>query len=125
MKKIIIKKGVDIVHITGPGLLGRSAIIVAGSKKIPVVHTFHTLIYKDTYLYYALRSRKLVPLLRALVWKYIGYYVARSDIMTAPSQYLCDLLNASDLPGDLLVFLTVLNQKMQRKNLPVQNNFLL
>jgi glycosyltransferase involved in cell wall biosynthesis len=92
MKKIIKKERVGIVHITGSWLLGRSAIISAGSKKIPVVHTFHTLIYKDTYLYYALKSRKLVPILRALVWKYIGYYVKRSDIMTAPSQYSCDML---------------------------------
>jgi 1,2-diacylglycerol 3-alpha-glucosyltransferase len=92
MKKIINRERVSIVHITGSWLLGRSAIISAGSKKIPVVHTFHTLIYKDTYLYYALKSRKLVPILRTLVWKYIGYYVKRSDIITAPSQYLCVML---------------------------------
>ena len=101
MKKIIKKEHVDIIHITGSWLLGRSAIISAKRKKIPIVHTFHTLIYKDTYLYYALKSRKLIPILRALVWKYIGYYVKHSNIMTAPSKYSCDMLKTKFPKSDV------------------------
>ena len=92
MDRIIRDEGVDVVHITGPWLLARSAIISARRRKIPVVQTFHTLIYEETYLIYFGRNRFLIPFLRKNVWWYIGRFVKKSDVMTAPSRHACETL---------------------------------
>ena len=90
--RIVREEKVDVIHLTGPWLLAWSAIKAARRHNIPVVHSFHTLIYEDNYLYYGLRSQWLVPLLRIIAWKYIGLFVNRSDVMTAPSNYACKTL---------------------------------
>ncbi|HAK44653.1 MAG TPA: hypothetical protein DCO79_01860 [Spirochaeta sp.] len=92
MKKILEKEGVDIVHITGPWVVCRSAILSARRKKIPVIQSFHTLIYEDTYILYLCRTKLLIPLFRALSWWYIGRYVNKSDVMTAPSIHACNVI---------------------------------
>ncbi len=92
MAKIIDSEDVDIVHVTGPWLLARAAILAARKKNIPVVQTFHTLIYEDTYLIYFGKTNLLMPFLRKNVWWYIGRFVKKSDVMTAPSRHACDTL---------------------------------
>lgn len=90
--KILKKEKVDILHITGPWLLSWSAIQAARKNNIPVVQVFHTLIYEDTYIYYGIRLRFLIPAIRVLLWKYIGAFVKRSNLMTAPSNHACKVL---------------------------------
>lgn len=94
VSRIVKQEHVDIMHITGPWLLSWSAIKAAHTHNIPLIHTFHTLIYEDNYLYYGLHCKPLIPLLRVIVWKYIGLFVNRSDVMTAPSQHACNTLQA-------------------------------
>lgn len=92
VEKIMLEENVDLLHITGPWLLSWTAIRAARRHKIPVVQTFHTLIYEDTYLYYAVKAHWLIPPARFVVWKYIGLYVNKSNIMTAPSNHTCKTL---------------------------------
>lgn len=90
--KILKDEACDIVHITGPWLLSWSVMKAAHRQGLPVVHTFHTLLYQDKYLYYIVRTKLLLPLMRVIAWKYISLYVNRSDIMTAPTQHACRTL---------------------------------
>ncbi|MCK5202116.1 MAG: glycosyltransferase, partial [Spirochaetales bacterium] len=94
VEKIMIKEKVDVLQITGPWLLSWSAIKAARRQNIPVIQPFHTLISEDTYLQYSVKARWLVPLSRIFVWKYIGLYVNRSSIMTAPSNHACRTLQS-------------------------------
>ncbi len=89
VEKIFIKEQVDILQLTGPWLLSWSGIKAAKRNKIPVIQVFHTLIYEDTYLRYFVKVNWLIPLSRIFVWNYIGAYIKRSDIMTAPSEHAC------------------------------------
>ncbi|MDZ7793188.1 MAG: glycosyltransferase [Spirochaetia bacterium] len=90
--RVLRQEGVELLHVTGPGLLSWSAMKAARRHGIPVLHTFHTLIYEDTYLYYALRSQHLLPLLRRAVWVYLKWFFDLSDAITAPSLHACRTL---------------------------------
>ena len=98
VEKIIRDKKTDILHITGPWLLTLNAIKAAERNNIPVVHTFHTLFYEDLYLYYVFRSKKPVPFLKFLVWKYLKMFIKRSTVITAPSTHACKVLK-QHFPG--------------------------
>lgn len=89
VEKIILEEKVDVLQITGPWLLSWSGIKAARKHNIPVIQTFHTLIYEDTYLRYFVKLNWLVPISRIFVWNYIGLYIKKSDIMTAPSEHAC------------------------------------
>jgi len=89
VEKIMLKENVDILQITGPWLLSWSAIKAARRHNIPIIQTFHTLIYENTYLRYFVKMNWLVPISRIFVWSYIGIYIKKSDIMTAPSNHAC------------------------------------
>jgi len=92
MKHILGDESCDVVHLTAPWLLSWSALKAAHKLGIPVVHTFHTLLYQDTYLLYVARTRLLLPPMRAIAWKYISVFVRRSDMMTAPTRHACRVL---------------------------------
>jgi len=89
VEKIMLKENVDILQITGPWLLSWSAIKAARRHNIPIIQTFHTLIYEDTYLRYFVKFNWLIPISRIFVWNYIGTFINKSDIMTAPSNHAC------------------------------------
>jgi len=92
MKRILQEEACDVVHLTAPFLLSWSALKAARKLGIPVVHTFHTLLYQDKYLLYLVRTKLLLPPMRGIAWKYISVYVKRSDIMTAPTRHACRVL---------------------------------
>ena len=89
VERVITREKVDVLQITGPWLLSWSAIKAARRHNIPVIQVFHTLIYEDTYIYYGVKTKLLIPPIRVLIWNYIGSYVKRSTIMTAPSSHAC------------------------------------
>jgi len=91
---ILNSEAADIVHITGQGILSWSAITAARRAHIPIVHSFHTLIYKKSYLYYGFRVPGLIHVMKKLIWKYIGTFIHRSDITTTPSAYVASLLRS-------------------------------
>ena len=92
VENLILREKTDILHITGPWLLTLNAVKAAERNNIPVVHTFHTLFYEGQYLYYVFRSRKAVPVLKFLVWKYLKMFIKRSTVITAPSLHACEVL---------------------------------
>ncbi|MDA3947719.1 MAG: glycosyltransferase [Spirochaeta sp.] len=88
VKQILEQEQVDIVHSTGPWLLNWAALRAARKLKRATVQTFHTMLQEPTYIRYFTHSDALVPVLRALAWKYFGLYMRRSDAVTGPSEYV-------------------------------------
>lgn len=95
---VLRKEGVDVVHITGPWLLGAAAIRAARKLDLPVVHTFHTMLHEPTYIKYFAKFNLLVPLFQAIAWEYFKPFIRRSDVMTGPSLYACEELE-THYPG--------------------------
>ncbi|MDR3200517.1 MAG: glycosyltransferase [Spirochaetales bacterium] len=83
---------IDIVHTTGPGTMCYAAISCARKYGMSVVQTFHTLLNEDTYLLYLVRFKRLLPLGRFIAWRYMGMFIRGSDLITAPSRFVCDEL---------------------------------
>lgn len=92
VKKILQVENVDIVHATGPWLLNWAALRAARKLDRVTVQTFHTMLQEPTYIRYFTHSDALVPVLRALAWRYFGLYMRRSDAVTGPSRYVAEEL---------------------------------
>lgn len=92
VEKILLDNNTDILHITGPWLLTLNAVKAAKRNNIPVVHTFHTLLYEDQYLYYIFKSNKIVPFIKFFAWKFLELFINKSTVMTAPSQHACSVI---------------------------------
>lgn len=92
VKKILQLENVDIVHATGPWLLNWAALRAARKLDLVTIQTFHTMLQEPTYIRYFTHSDALVPVLRALAWRYFGLYMRRSDAVTGPSQHVEDEL---------------------------------
>jgi glycosyltransferase involved in cell wall biosynthesis len=84
------REKVDIVHFTAPLTFALNAINHAKTLNIPCVQTFHTLWAEPRYFRYFFKTDKL-PLQR-VVWVGLNYFDNRSDVITAPSQYVIDQL---------------------------------
>lgn len=95
---VLRKERVDVVHITGPWLLGAAAIRAARKLDLPVVHTFHTMLHEPTYIKYFAKFDLLIPMFQAIAWEYFKPFIRRSDVMTGPSKYACEEL-ATHYPG--------------------------
>ncbi len=93
VKKILQRENVDIVHATGPWLLNWAALRAARKLKRATVQTFHTMLQEPSYIRYFTHSDALVPVLRALAWRYFGLYMRRSDAVTGPSRYVASELS--------------------------------
>lgn len=91
---VIGSEGVDVVHITGPWLLTLATMRAARRRRIPVVHTFHTMLHEPSYILYFVRYRALIPLMQWIAWWYYGIYVRRSTINTGPSHMVCGQLKS-------------------------------
>lgn len=83
---------VNVVHATGPWLLTWAVMRAAQKRGIPVVQTFHTMLQEPTYIRYFTGSEALVPVIRAIAWRYFSLYMRRSDMVTGPSQHVVDTL---------------------------------
>lgn len=88
VKKILQRENVDIVHATGPWLLNWAALRAARKLDLVTVQTFHTMLQEPTYIRYFTHSDALVPVLRAIAWRYFGLYMRRSDAVTGPSRHV-------------------------------------
>ena len=63
---ILQREKVDLVHITGPYMLTWALLRAAGRLRIPVVHTFHTMLHEKSYIQYVTKTSILVPLIRVI-----------------------------------------------------------
>ena len=86
--KILQRENVDIVHATGPWLLNWAALRAARKLDLVTIQTFHTMLQEPAYIRYFTHSDALVPVLRALAWRYFRLYMRRSDAVTGPSRYV-------------------------------------
>ncbi|MFP4151807.1 MAG: glycosyltransferase [Alkalispirochaeta sp.] len=93
VKKILQREKVDIVHATGPWLLNWAALRAARKLDLVTIQTFHTMLQEPSYIRYFTHSDALVPVLRALAWRYFGLYMRRSDAVTGPSRYVAEELS--------------------------------
>lgn len=92
VQTILANEHVDILHITGPWLLTYAAVRAARRLRIPVVHTFHTMLHEPSYIIYLFRFRFLVPFAQAIAWWWYSLYVLKSAVNTGPSQMVADQL---------------------------------
>ncbi|MCU0846909.1 MAG: glycosyltransferase family 1 protein [Spirochaetes bacterium] len=96
LKKVLDSFSPDIIHFTGPTLLGRYAVKYAESRNIPLTSTYHThfLAYVDYYF-------KNIPGLRRLM-KYLAnrimkFHYNRCDITFVPTSPIRDELIKSGI----------------------------
>ncbi|MFP4376564.1 MAG: glycosyltransferase [Spirochaetales bacterium] len=87
---ILRQEKVDIVHITGPFLLTWAAIRAAKNLQIPVVHTFHTMLFEKSYIIYFFKFNFLVPAVQDIAWYFFGLFIRKSMVNTGPSRLVCD-----------------------------------
>jgi glycosyltransferase involved in cell wall biosynthesis len=92
VRKKIRKDKIDILHTTGPGTMCYAAISCGRKYGIPLVQTFHTMLNEDTYLLYLVRFRRLLPFGRFVAWRYMGMFIKKSDLITAPSRFVYEEL---------------------------------
>ncbi len=92
------REHIDIVHITGPFTVGLYGMNFARRYKIPIVHTFHTMITEYSYLRYLLKINSLIKLGSKMVIGYLRPYIRGSNVITAPSEYVKKFLN-ENFPG--------------------------
>ena len=126
--RILDEEAVDVLQLTGQGSLSWTALRAARRSGIPVVHSLHTLFFEERYLRYGLLFRRAavkarpaardgtpvadtavrMPVRRvqqvaqAAAWRLIGLFVRHSDATTAPSAYVCSMLE-SRFPGSRLL----------------------
>lgn len=93
VRAILQREAVDIVHSTGPWLLNWAALRAARKTNRVTVQTFHTMLQEPSYIRYFTHSDALVPVLRAIAWKYFGLYMRRSDAVTGPSRHVQEELS--------------------------------
>ena len=85
--------GIDIIHGTTPGFLGRFMNHVAAMCDIPVLATHHTLIDEPQYVKYVVKVDPLVVPASKVVWNDIYKpYFRRVWIATAPAEHTCQSL---------------------------------
>ena len=86
------KEKIDIVHITGPFTVGLFGLNFAKLHRLPLVHTFHTMINEPSYLKYFFKKDKLVEFGSKMVINYIKPFIKSSDVITAPTKYVKDFI---------------------------------
>ncbi|MGN1189550.1 MAG: glycosyltransferase family 4 protein [Candidatus Ornithospirochaeta sp.] len=85
--------GIDILHGTTPGFLGRTMNHVAIMCDIPILATHHTLIDEPQYIKYVVKSNMFVAPASKIVWNEIHKpYFRRVWIATAPAEHTCQSL---------------------------------
>ncbi len=98
------KEKVDIVHFTGPFTLSFNALFHGKNLGIPVIQTFHTLLAEATYFQYFFGSKSF-PLGEKLVWWGMNIFNRRSDIITAPSEYVISSLK-KNCPNKNIIYIS-------------------
>jgi glycosyltransferase involved in cell wall biosynthesis len=92
VRRKILEDKIDILHTIGPGTMCYAAVSCARKYGIPIVQTFHTLLNEDSYLLYLVRFKWLLPLGRFIAWRYMGIFIRRSDLITAPGRFVYEEL---------------------------------
>lgn len=94
VEQILIREKVDVVHITGPWLLNWATLRAGRRIGCGTVQTFHTMLQEPTYIRYVTHTDILVAPLRVVAWRYFGFYIRRSDVVTGPSHYVVSELRS-------------------------------
>lgn len=92
------REKIDLLHMTGPWFLTMACIVAARKHRVPIIHTFHTMVHESDYLLYMVRSRALVPAIREIGWVFYGWFIRRCEAHTAPSRMACRTLDRQ-FPG--------------------------
>jgi len=94
LREKLLRDKIEIFHVTGPWTHAAAALLLGRKAGIPVVQTFHTMINEDSYLQYGVRLKFLMPLARSIIWRYMGAFLKPSTIVTAPSLYAKEEIEA-------------------------------
>ncbi len=93
VERIFRREKFDVLHMTGPWFLTMACIVAARRHRVPVIHTFHTMVHESDYLLYMVRFQVLVPIIREIGWIFYGWFIRRCIAHTAPSRMACRTLD--------------------------------
>lgn len=91
----------DVVHCHGPFTFGVYGLRVAQKQDVPAVGTFHTLL--PEYVHYVSRLRFPKKYLQKIAWTYCKHHYNQYDIVTTPSAYIKNQLQAHGVRKPVLV----------------------
>ncbi len=100
-KREVEKLGIQLVHSHGLATVGWAAVWAARSLNLPIVTTFHTLIPEA--VHYIARSNKTKGFAKRIAWRYVNFYLKRSDAVIVPSHVIKNLLIKHGLEKDIYV----------------------
>lgn len=91
LKKVMLSFNPDVVHAVNPFLMVTSAVYYAKKLNIPLMTSYHTHLpaYLDHYH---------MPLLKPVLWEYIGYWHRMADINITVSETLKEDLLQQAIP---------------------------
>lgn len=91
LKKIMLSFNPDVVHAVNPFLMVTSAVYYAKKLNIPLLTSYHT--HMPDYL-----DHYHMPLLKPMLWEYIGYWHKMADINITVSETLKEELLEQAIP---------------------------
>ncbi|EQD38257.1 glycosyl transferase group 1, partial [mine drainage metagenome] len=92
-RKILDRK-IDIVHSQTPLMMGYAALRYSRSKGIPIVSTFHSLIFDESILKaYLPDNRRTINVVNWNMRRYLGWYYKRCGKTIVPSEYVKQILS--------------------------------
>ncbi|MGO4927039.1 glycosyltransferase family 4 protein [Fundicoccus sp. Sow4_D5] len=91
IKKIMLAFNPDVVHAVNPFLMVTSAVYYAKKLNIPLLTSYHT--HMPDYL-----DHYHMPLLKPMLWEYIGHWHKMADINITVSQTLKEELMEQAIP---------------------------
>ncbi|OGY45331.1 MAG: hypothetical protein A2729_00645 [Candidatus Buchananbacteria bacterium RIFCSPHIGHO2_01_FULL_39_14] len=109
LKEKLTKGNYDLIHLATPGSLGIAARIIFAHQPIPKIGVFHTLLadYAQNWLTINLKKLSLTflsplgEMSQGLVWRFLKWFYAKTDLVLAPSREVQKKLKFLDRPLDL------------------------
>ncbi|MCD6557851.1 MAG: glycosyltransferase [Candidatus Aenigmarchaeota archaeon] len=78
------KTDFDVIHVHTPFTLGITGLLLAKSKRIPIIGTFHTLI--SEYTKYLVKIEKLEEIGKKTAWAFTSWFYNNCDIIIVPTK---------------------------------------
>jgi len=107
----------DIIHVHTPFTLGLTGILIAKSKKIPLVGTFHTLI--SEYTKYIVKTEKLEKMGKKTAWAFTSWFYNNCDTVIVPTEKIKRLSKKNGFKRPIKVLPTGI--KIKRKSYDKKN----
>lgn len=85
------KYKIDLIHTHGIATMGLAALQAAGSLKLPVVGTFHTMVTDATH--YISKNKLVDRVAKQMIWNYLKWFFNRCDASIAPTATVKEIMS--------------------------------